>query len=52
MDRMDDYGETRSLNKGFSIQETKWLVGLDVVPMKSKGLDIVLQVAKVGATVC
>ena len=51
MDRMDDYGETGSLDKGFSISKTKGLVVLDAVPMNSKGLEIVLQVAKVGATV-
>ena len=40
--RMDDYGETGSLYKCFSILETKGLVGLNAVSMKSKGLDIVL----------
>ena len=49
--RMDDYGETGSLDKGFSISETKGLVGLDVFPMKSKGSNIALQVVKFGATV-
>ena len=48
MDRMVDYEKIGSLDKGFSILETKELVGLDVVPMKSKYLDIVLRVAKVG----
>ena len=51
-DRMANYGETGSLGKGFSILETKGLIGLDAVPMKSKGLDIVLLVANVGATMC
>ena len=50
MDRVLDYGETGSQDKGFSILDTKGLVGLDLVPMKSKGLDIALKVAKVGAT--
>ena len=49
-DRVPDYGETSSLDKGLSILETKELVGLDVVPMKSKGLDIALQFVKVVAT--
>ena len=49
-DRMANYGETGSMDKGFSIPETKGLVGLDVVPMKSKGLDIALQFLKVVAT--
>ena len=30
--------------------DTKGLVGLDLVPVKSKGSDITLKVAKVGAT--
>ena len=51
-DRMDGYEENGFLDRDFSILETKELVGFDVVPMKSKGLDIVLQVVKVGATVC
>ena len=42
MDRMVDYGETGSLGKVLSISETKGLVDLDVVHMKSKGSDIVL----------
>ena len=50
-DRMDDYREIGSLDKGFSILETKGFVGLDAVPMNSNGLDIVLQVSKVSATV-
>ena len=50
VDRVLDYGETGSQDKGFSILDTKGLVGLDLVPMKSKGSDIALQVAKVGAT--
>ena len=52
IDRVPDYGETGSLDKGFSIPETKRIVGLDALPMKSKGSYIVLQVVKVGATVC
>ena len=51
-DNMVGYGETGSLDKGFSIPKTKGLVGLDAVPMKSKSLDILLQVVKFGATVC
>ena len=51
-DRMVDYRETGSLDKDFSVLETKELVGLDVVPTKSKGSYIVLQVKKVSATVC
>ena len=50
-DRMVDYEKKGSLDKDFSIPETKELVGLDVVAMKSKDLDIVLQVGKVGAIV-
>ena len=50
MDRVLDYGETGSQDKGFSILDTKGLVGLDLVPMKSKGLDIALKVEKVGST--
>ena len=50
VDRVLDYGETGSLFKGLSILETKELVGLDVVPMKSKGSNIALQVTKVGVT--
>ena len=50
VDRVLDYGEIGSQDKGFSILDTKGLVGLDLVPMKSKGLDIALKVAKVGAT--
>ena len=49
---MADYGETDSLDKDFSIPETKELVGLDLVPKKSKGLDIVLQVVNVGGNLC
>ena len=48
--RVLDYGETGFLDKGFSNLKTKGLVGLSVVPMKSKGSDIALKVAKVGAT--
>ena len=51
-DRVADSRKSGSLGKGFSIPETKGLVGLDAVLMKSKGLDIILQVAKVGSTVC
>ena len=50
--RMVSYEETAFLDMDFSIPKTKELVGLDVVPMKSKGSDIVLLVAKVGAVVC
>ena len=50
MDKMVDYEKTGSLDTDFSIPETKELVGLDVVPMNSKGSDISLQVVKVGAT--
>ena len=49
VDTMVDYEETGSLDKDFSIPETKELVGLDVVPMKSKGSNIAFQVTKVGA---
>ena len=52
VDNMVDYEKNGSLDKDFSIPETKDLVGLDVVPMKPKGFNIVLQVAKVGDTVC
>ena len=52
MERMADYGKMGSMDKGFSIPETKGLIGLDAVPMNSKGSDIVLQVAKVCAIVC
>ena len=45
VDRVPDYGETSSLDKGFSIPDTKGLVGLSVVPMKPKGSYIALQVA-------
>ena len=51
-DKMYDYGEIGSLDKSFSVVKMKGLVGLDVIPMKSKGLNILLQVAKVGATMC
>ena len=50
--RMVGYEETGSLDMDFSILETKELVGLDVVPRKSKGSDMVLEVAKVGSIVC
>ena len=50
VDRVLDYGEIGSQDKGFSSLDTKGLVGLDLVPMKSKGSDIALKVAKVGAT--
>ena len=50
VDRVLDYGEIGSQDKGFSILDTKGLVGLDLVPMKSKGSDIALKDAKVGAT--
>ena len=46
------YEVTGSLDTDLSIRETKELVGLVVVPMKSRGSDMVLQVAKVGAIVC
>ena len=49
-DTMADYEKIGSGDKDFSIPETKELVSLDVVPMKSKGSYIVLQVVKVGAT--
>ena len=39
------------LDTDLSIPDTKEPIGFDVVPMNSKGLNIVLQVAKVGATV-
>ena len=38
------------LDTDLSIPETKEPIGFDVVPMKSKGLNIVLHVVKVGAT--
>ena len=50
VDRVLDYGEIGSQDKGFSILDTKGLVGLDLVPMKSKVSDIALKIAKVGAT--
>ena len=50
IDRMVDYGETSSLDKGFSIPKMKESVVLDAVPMNSKGSDISLQVVNVGAT--
>ena len=43
VDRVPSYGETGFLDKGFFIPETKGMVGLDVVPMKSKGSNIFLQ---------
>ena len=51
-DKMYDYGEIGSLDKSFSVMKMKGLVGLDVIPMNSKGINILLQVAKVGATMC
>ena len=51
-DRMVGYEETGFLDTDFSILKTKELVGLVMVPMKFRGSEMVLQVAKVGATVC
>ena len=49
--RMVGYEETGFLDTYFSILETKELVGLAVDPRKSRHLDMVLQVAKVGSIV-
>ena len=49
---MVGYEEIGSLDTEFPIPETEELVALDVVSMKSKGLNIVLQVVKAGASVC
>ena len=51
-DNMYDYGKIGSLDKSFFVVKMKGLVGLDVIPMNSKGINILLQVAKVGATMC
>ena len=56
-DRMVGYAENGYEEIGFldtnsSISKTKDLVGLDVVPMKSKGSDIVLDITKVVSTMC
>ena len=47
--KMVNYEKTGSLNQDFSIQESKNIVGLDVVTMKSRYSNIVVQVAKVGS---
>ena len=50
-DRMADYEKTHSLDTDFSILETKELVGLDVVPMKSKDSYIILEIEMFGSNV-
>ena len=45
------YEKTGSLDTDFSIVKTKELVSLVVVPMKSRGSDMVLEVMKVGSIV-
>ena len=56
VDRMVGYVETSyeeisCLDTDFSIPETKVLVDLAMVPMKSRGSNMVLQVMKVGDTI-
>ena len=51
VDGVPGYEKTDSLDKGFSIPQTKGIAGLDVVSIKSKGSNIAVHVAKVGATV-
>ena len=46
------YEETGVLDTDFSIMETKELVGLVVVPMKSRVSNTLLLVVKFGAIVC